>query len=149
MQPYLRVHFGNPSSAHPYARPIPPGIWPAARRQVAGADRRRPGRDRVHRLAARRPTTSPSAAPSWPAPTDAAHVITQATEHPAVLATCRALQRLHGVAVTFLPVDGHGLVDPAELEAAITPDTVLVSVMLANNETGTLQPIAELAAHRP
>jgi cysteine desulfurase len=72
-------------------------------------------------------------------------VITQATEHPAVLATCRALHRLHGVEITYLPVDGHGLVDPADLAAAITPRTVLASVMVANNETGTLQPIAELA----
>jgi cysteine desulfurase len=73
-------------------------------------------------------------------------VITQATEHPAVLATCRALHRLHGVEVTVLPVDRHGLVDPADLQAAITPHTTLVSIMLANNETGTIQPIAELAA---
>jgi cysteine desulfurase len=52
---------------------------------------------------------------------------------------------LHGVEVTYLPVDGHGLVNPADLAAAITPHTTLVSIMLANNETGTLQPIAELA----
>jgi cysteine desulfurase len=73
-------------------------------------------------------------------------VITQATEHPAVLATCKALQRLHGVDVTVLPVDRHGLVDPDDLRAAITPRTILVSIMLANNETGTIQPVAELAA---
>jgi cysteine desulfurase len=62
------------------------------------------------------------------------------------LATCRALQREHGVEVTVLPVDGSGLVEPAALEAAFTPRTILVSVMLANNETGTIQPIADLAA---
>jgi cysteine desulfurase len=73
------------------------------------------------------------------------HVITQATEHPAVLATCRALHRLHDVRLTYLQVDGHGLVDPGALAAAITADTVLVSIMMANNETGTIQPIAELA----
>jgi len=72
-------------------------------------------------------------------------VITQATEHPSVLATIRALQRFHGVRVTYLPVDGHGLVDPDDLAAVITPDTRLVSVMLANNETGTIQMVAELA----
>jgi cysteine desulfurase len=72
-------------------------------------------------------------------------VVTQQTEHPAVLATCRALQRLHGVQVTYLPVDGDGLVDPHDLAAAMTPHTMLVSVMLANNETGTVQPIAALA----
>ena len=72
-------------------------------------------------------------------------MITQPTEHPAVLGTCRALQRLHGVQVTYLPVDRDGLVDPAALETAITPSTVLVSIMAANSETGVLQPIAELA----
>jgi cysteine desulfurase len=73
-------------------------------------------------------------------------VITQVSEHPAVLATCASLQRLHGVRVSYLPVDSDGLVDPAALEAVLDADTVLVSVMAANNETGTVQPIAELAA---
>jgi cysteine desulfurase len=62
-----------------------------------------------------------------------------------VLAACRSLQRLYGFRVTFLPVDRHGQVDPIGLEAAITPKTVLVSIMHANNETGTVQPIRELA----
>lgn len=73
------------------------------------------------------------------------HVIVQATEHPAVLATARALERHHGARVTVLPGDGNGRVDPAALEAALTPDTVLVSIMAANNETGAIQPFAELA----
>jgi cysteine desulfurase len=73
------------------------------------------------------------------------HVITQRTEHPAVLETCHALQRLHGIEVTYLPVDRQGLLDPADLAAALRPGTVLVSVMAANNETGALQPIAALA----
>lgn len=63
-----------------------------------------------------------------------------------MLETYRALERLHGVRVTVLPVDGDGLVDPARLDAALTEDTALVSVMAANNETGALQPVAELAA---
>ena len=73
------------------------------------------------------------------------HVITQVSEHPAVLAACRELEELHGVDVTYLGVDHHGQVDPAEVAAALTPDTVLVSVMHANNETGTIQPIARIA----
>jgi cysteine desulfurase len=72
-------------------------------------------------------------------------VITQPTEHPAVLQACEALRRWHNAEVTFLPVDGDGLVDPADLAAAITPRTVLVTVMAANNETGALQPIGQLA----
>src|SRR6185436_8387040 len=73
------------------------------------------------------------------------HVITQVTEHPAVLAACQQLQRWHDVDVTYLPVDHLGRLDPADVRAALTPDTVLVTVMHANNETGTLQPIADIA----
>jgi cysteine desulfurase len=146
MLPYLTTHFGNPSSAHGYAT-VPVRGLAAARHQVAALIGARPeeivftgsGSEadalaiRGAALAATR-TTSP------------AHVITQATEHPAVLAACRALHREHGVEITVLPVDENGLLDPASLQAALTPRTVLVSVMHANNETGTLQPIAELAA---
>ena len=72
------------------------------------------------------------------------HLIAGAIEHPAVLACCRHLERL-GEALTLLPVDSSGIVDPAGLEKALRPETRLVSVMAANNVTGTLQPIAELA----
>jgi cysteine desulfurase len=71
------------------------------------------------------------------------HVITLVTEHKAVLDTCKYLER-HGADVTYLPVDGSGLVTPDEVAAAIRPETVLVSVMFANNETGVIQPIAEI-----
>jgi cysteine desulfurase len=78
------------------------------------------------------------------------HVITQATEHPAVLSAVAYLRDLHGVTVTTLPVDETGQVDPAAVAAAITESTVLVSVMHANNETGTVQRIGEISeiAHR-
>ena len=76
--------------------------------------------------------------------TGAPHIITTAIEHPAVLAPCKFLQSLWAH-VTQLPVDSAGLVDPDRLREAITPDTVLVSVMHANNEVGTVEPIAELA----
>ena len=72
------------------------------------------------------------------------HLVTTAGEHPAVLAPCRALEK-EGWEVTFLPVNREGVVDPSAFSAALRPDTVLASVMLANNETGALQPIAELA----
>jgi cysteine desulfurase len=72
------------------------------------------------------------------------HIITTGIEHPAVLATCEALER-SGFRVTYLPVSQRGLVNIAEVREAITDDTILVSVMLANNETGTLQPIEEIA----
>ena len=73
------------------------------------------------------------------------HLITTVFEHHAILHSARALEK-EGFEVTYLPVTADGLVDPAELEKAIREDTALVSVMLANNEIGTIQPIAELAA---
>lgn len=73
------------------------------------------------------------------------HVITSAVEHPAIVAPLRFLERL-GARVTWLPVDGTGLIDPGDLGRAITADTVLVSIMHANNEVGTIQPIAACAA---
>lgn len=76
---------------------------------------------------------------------DRPQLITQHTEHPAILDTCHALQRIHGVEVTYLPVDGTGLVEPRDLVAALTPRTALVSIMAANNETGAIQPVAVLA----
>lgn len=72
------------------------------------------------------------------------HLITTCVEHRAVLAPCRRLERM-GFSVTYLPVDGHGRVDPDQVRRAIRPDTFLISVMAANNETGTVQPLQEIA----
>jgi cysteine desulfurase len=74
------------------------------------------------------------------------HVITQVTEHKAVLDTCRALEREGKATVTYLPVDRYGRVDPEDVRRAITDKTVLVSIMYANNEIGTIQPLAEIGA---
>jgi cysteine desulfurase len=79
----------------------------------------------------------------------AGHVVTSAIEHPATIEACRWLES-QGFRLTVLPVDRYGSIDPADLERAMTPDTLLVTIMHANNEVGTVQPIAELAeiAHR-
>ncbi|WP_055714178.1 cysteine desulfurase family protein [Streptomyces torulosus] len=144
MWPYLTDFFGNPSSSHPYAD-TPRRALAEARAQVAGLIGAGPGEivftgsgSEADLLALRGAVL----ASGHPHP----HVITQATEHPAVLETCRALERLHGARLTMLPVDPEGLIKPTALATALTEDTVLVSVMAANNETGVLQPIAELAA---
>ncbi|MEV7524599.1 cysteine desulfurase family protein [Streptomyces sp. NPDC091371] len=141
--PYLGAWFGNPSSTHAYASE-PKQALERARGQVAaliGAD---PGEivftgsgSEADNLAIRGAVLA--------ARTPRPHIVTQTTEHPAVLETCRALERLHGVNVTYLPVDHEGRVHPETLAAALTEHTVLVSVMAANNETGALQPITELA----
>ena len=73
------------------------------------------------------------------------HIVTTAVEHPAIVAPCRFLERL-GAEVTWLPVDGTGRIDPEDLRRAITADTILISVMHANNEVGTIQPIEDCAA---
>jgi cysteine desulfurase len=71
------------------------------------------------------------------------HIITSAIEHHAVLDACRRLEK-EGFQVTYLPVDRTGLVDPAAVDAAITDQTILISIMMANNEIGTIEPIAEI-----
>jgi cysteine desulfurase len=143
MLPHLGHYFGNPSSSHSYGDQ-PRRALDQARAQVAALIGAQPDEivftgsgSEADNLALRGAVLSSKV--------DRPHVITQVTEHPAVLETCRALERLHGTEVTYLHVDGHGLVDPAALAAALTARTVLVSVMAANNETGALQPIAELA----
>lgn len=71
------------------------------------------------------------------------HIITSSIEHPSVLNTCKALEK-QGYSVTYLPVDEKGIVDPNDVEQAIRKDTAIISVMTANNEIGTIQPIAEI-----
>jgi len=73
------------------------------------------------------------------------HIITCVTEHKAVLDACQRLEK-QGKRITYLPVDQHGLVDPDAVRRAITPQTVLISIMLANNEIGTIAPVAEIGA---
>src|SRR5437764_1216429 len=71
------------------------------------------------------------------------HILTQVTEHKAVLDTCQRLEK-QGCEVTYLPVQSDGRIDPERLRAAITPRTILITIMYANNEIGVLQPIAEI-----
>ncbi len=142
MQSALSEPFGNPSSGH----------WAgaSARELVECA------RERVAALLSCKPTeivfTSGGSeannhalkgvffASENPRP----HIIVTQVEHPAVLSPCRFLERL-GAAVTYLPVDGFGRVDPDEVRRAITPGTILVSVMHANNEVGSIQPVKDIA----
>jgi cysteine desulfurase len=148
MLPYLSTHYGNPSSTHRYGH-IAHQAVENARHQVAGLIHCAPGEiiftaggSESDNLAIRGVALARRASGN--------HIITQVTEHPAVLNTCRALERLHGFRITYVPVDATGRISPADVEAAIDEQTVLITIMHANNETGTLQPIAEIAeiAHR-
>jgi cysteine desulfurase len=148
MLPYLSTHFGNPSSTHRYGQDAHQAL-DRARQQVAQLLGCTPGEviftgggSESDNLAIRGIALSRRASGN--------HIITQITEHPAVLNTCRALERLHDFRVTYLPVDEYGRVRPADIAAALDSQTILISIMHANNETGTLQPLAEIAemAHR-
>ena len=148
MLPYLSLHFGNPSSSHRYGHHAHEAV-DRARSQVAKLLGCRMdeilftgGGSESDNLAIRGVALANKERGN--------HIITQITEHPAVLNTCRALERLHGFRVTYLPVDEDGRVDPAGVETAIGDSTVLITIMHANNETGTLQPLRAIAeiAHR-
>jgi len=148
MLPYLSTHFGNPSSSHGYGYRAHQAI-DAARSQVAEILVCSPeeitftgGGSESDNLAIRGIALAYL--------NKGNHIITQVTEHPAVLNTCRALERLHGFRITYLPVDDSGCVSLESVEAAIDEETVLITIMHANNETGTLQPVAEIAqlAHK-
>ena len=141
--PFYRDQFGNPSSVH----------W--AGRQVSGAVEK--AREQVAALL----NCSPAEVVFLSCGTEADnmalkgtvdalrekgnHIITTSVEHPAVLETCRYLEKT-GCKVTYLPVDADGMLDLQELERAITPETILISVMWANNETGTIFPIEQIGA---
>jgi len=146
MLPYLGTHFGNPSSAHSYGL-APHAALERARAQVAALIGAEPaeilftGSGSEADATAIRGVVTAAIRGGARRP----HVVTQATEHPAVLAACDYVRDHHGAEVTVLGVDARGLVDPRDLAAALRPETVLVSIMRANNETGVLQPIAELA----
>ncbi len=147
MAPYLRDHFGNPSSTHPYGVEAKRAVE-EARRQVAALLGCEPD-ELIFTSGGTESNNHAIKGAALALRSRGRHIITSAVEHPAVIEVCHWLER-EGFRVTVLPVDGDGLVDPADLEKAITSDTTLVTVMHANNEVGTIQPIAELAeiAHR-
>jgi cysteine desulfurase len=142
MLPFLRTEWGNPSSPYRFGQAARAAV-DRARRRVAECLGCRPaevlftgGGTEADNLALRGVTRALRER--------GRHVVTTAIEHPAVLRTCAALEA-DGWRVTRVPVDARGVVDVADVERALDPETVLLSVMHANNETGVLQPVAELA----
>ena len=142
MLPFFSESFGNPSSIYELAQGSR-GAVDAARRSIA----RSLGCRASELVFTSGGTEADNAAIKGVAVAlrnVGRHVITTAIEHHAVLHTCHQLEQF-GYAVTYLPVDENGLVDPRDVADAITSETTVVSVMLANNEIGTIQPIAEIA----
>jgi cysteine desulfurase len=141
MSPLLADAFGNPSSGH-WAGASARALVEEARGQVAALLGCRPGEvvftsggSEANNLALKGVFFARREAGD--------HIVTSEVEHPAILAPCRFLER-QGARVTYLRVDGMGRVDPDDVRRALTPRTILVSVMHANNEVGTIQPIAEI-----
>jgi cysteine desulfurase len=141
MQPYLGHVFGNASSVHTFGREAAKGIN-RAREQVAEALGCRPEEVAFAGCGTEADNQAiKGVAYAWREAGD--HIITTRIEHHAVLHTCQYLET-QGFQVTYLPVDEYGVVDPDDVRDAITERTLLVSIMHANNEVGSIQPIAEI-----
>jgi len=141
--PYYREQFGNPSSVHWAGRQVS-GAVEKAREQVAALLNCAPAE--VVFLSCGTEADNMALKGTVDALREKGnHIITTTVEHPAVLETCNYLEKT-GCRVTYLPVDSDGQLDLAELERAITPQTILISVMWANNETGNIYPIEQIGA---
>jgi cysteine desulfurase NifS/selenium donor protein len=142
MRPYLEHYFGNPSSVHRFGVKAKIAVE-NARSQVAGLI----GCDPSEIVFTSGGTESNNYAIKGIAMANrhrGNHIITSSIEHPAVIEVCRYLQK-NGFDITYLPVDTYGWVSPDTFRSAIRPETILVSMMHANNEVGTIQPIGEIA----
>jgi cysteine desulfurase len=141
MMPYLTTKFGNPSSSHSFGVECRAAIEQARERlaQLLGCSA-----DEIYFTSGATESNNMVIKALAKASGKGKHFITSQIEHPAVLEPCCHIERF-GYKVTYLPVDRDGLVSPDDLMKAITPDTVLISIMHANNEVGTIQDIAGLA----
>jgi cysteine desulfurase len=139
MLPYFAEQYGNPSSIHGFGREARDAV-DAAREEIAGFM----GVAKEEFVFTSGGTESDNLAIKGVAHAHRqGHIITSQVEHHAVLRTCQALERA-GFAVTYLPVDGHGRVDPDDVRRAVRPDTILISVMYVNSEVGTIMPLGEI-----
>jgi len=140
IRPFLNGLFGNPSSLHFAGREVKTS-YEAARTQIAGTIGA--GIEEIV-ITSCGSEADNHAIKGIALTAGRGHIITSMVEHPAVLNVCRYLET-RGFTVTYLPVDGHGLVDPDDVRRSITKDTILISIMYANNETGTVMPVGDIA----
>ena len=143
MLPYLTEHHGNASSLHASGRRARQGL-DEARETIAAILGAKP-REIVFTSGGSEADNLAIKGAAWAASAKGRHVVTSGVEHKAVLHACAILER-SGFEVTIVPVDRYGRVDPAEVEAAITDHTTLVTIMYASNEVGTIQPVAEIGS---
>ncbi|MDR7417782.1 MAG: IscS subfamily cysteine desulfurase [Armatimonadota bacterium] len=143
MRPFFTERFGNAGSVHAYGQAARAAV-DAARRSVARLIGASPG-EVIFTAGATESNNAAIFGAVFASRREDRHVITAITEHHAVLEPCRWLEQ-QGVAVTVLPVDRYGVVDPDAVRRAIRPGTVLITIMHSNNEIGTLAPAAEIAA---
>ena len=143
IRPFLETEFGNPSSSHAYGQRAK-GALDTARRQVAQMLNCKPG-EVLFTSGGTESNNHAIIGAAHALRREGNHIITSTVEHPAVLEVCSYLAG-KGFEITYLPVDSQGMVQVVELEKEIRPGTILITIMHANNEVGTVQPIAEIAA---
>jgi len=143
MNPYFSEKFGNPSSIYSLGREAQKAL-DRAREQVAQLLNAAP-EEIIFTSGGSESDNQAIKAVAFNFSEKGKHIITTEIEHHAVLHTCKYLEKKHGFEVTYLPVDKYGLVDPQRLKDELRDDTILVSIIFANNEIGTIQPVKELA----
>lgn len=143
MQPFITDWFGNPSSTHEHGVKAKTAL-DAARDQVASLIGAKPG-EILFTSGGSEANNTVLKGVAHTRSAKGKHIIISQIEHPAIQKPCEFLEK-NGYRITRLPVDGDGIVSALDVEKALTDDTILVSVMHANNETGSIQPIAEIGA---
>ncbi len=143
MMPYLTEIYGNPSSIHGFGQAAKNAI-DTARNRVANALGAQPN-EIIFTSGGTEADNMAIVGVAHKLQKKGKHIITSAVEHHAVLHTCEKLEK-EGYSVTYLPVDEYGMVTPEQVEKAITDETILVTIMYANNEVGTIMPISEIGA---
>lgn len=142
MLPFFKENFGNPSSSHAYGRAAKEAII-KAREQTANLIGAQPS-EVIFTSGGTESSNHAIIGTAFANIEKGKHIITSKVEHPATIETVKYLQEKFGFKVSYLPVDWYGMVNPSEVEKAITRETILITIMHANNEVGTINPIKEI-----
>jgi len=142
MIPYLKEHFGNPSSNHAYGKLAKQALNNAKEQaaKLIGAE----SNEIVFTSGGTESNNHAIIGTVFANTSKGKHIVTSEVEHPSVIETLRYLEQEFGYTITYLPVDKYGMVNPSDVEKAVTDKTVIITIMHANNEVGTIEPIAEI-----